>query len=75
MLRCMFSSSLPRLCFNVDGKNICPDVSSSPVEAGRVTAEVNIVEEEQNIGEESRRERNFSWTQDAGVPCCCQHSE
>ena len=37
------------MCFNVDGKNNCPYVSSSPVEPRCVTTEVNIVEEEQNM--------------------------
>ena len=33
----------------MDGKNKCTNDSSSPVEPGYVTAEVNIVEEEQNM--------------------------
>ena len=57
-MRCLFSPSLPRLLsheilctrcvFNVDGKDNCPNDSSSSVEPDGVTAEVNIVEEEQN---------------------------
>ena len=54
----MVSSSLPRLlpqdplhevCFNVDDKSSCSNVSSSAVEPDCVSAEVNIVEEEQKM--------------------------
>ena len=38
-----------RCVFNVDGRNICPNDSSFSVESDVVTAEVNIVEEEQNM--------------------------
>ena len=46
---CSHETFRTRCVFNVDGKNSCPDVSSSPVESDCVTAEVNIVEDEQNM--------------------------
>ena len=46
---CSHKTLCTRCVFNVDGKNSCPNVSSSPVESDCVTAEVNIVEEEQNM--------------------------
>ena len=45
---CSHKSLCTRGVFNVDGKNSCPNVPSSPVEPDCVTTEVNIVEEKQN---------------------------
>ena len=63
----MFSSSLPRLLpqdplhkiFNVDDKNSCSNASSSLVESGCVSGEVNIVEEEQNMWRRIKKGTKF----------------
>ena len=64
----MFSSSLPRLlpqdplykvCFNVDNMNSCSNASSSLVESDCVSAEVNIVEEEQNMWRRIKKGTKF----------------
>ena len=44
---CSHKTLCTRCVFNVDDKNSCSNVSSSPVESDCVSAEVNIVEEEQ----------------------------
>ena len=46
---CSHKTLCTRCVFNVDDKNSCSNVSSSLVESDCVSAEVNIVEEEQNI--------------------------
>ena len=46
---CSHKTLCTRCVFNVDGKNSCSNASSSLVESDCVSAEVNIVEEEQNM--------------------------
>ena len=46
---CSHETLCTRCVFNVDGENNRPNDSSSPVEPGFVTAEVNIVEEEEDM--------------------------
>ena len=46
---CSHKTLCTRCVFNVDDKSSCPNVLSSPFEPDCVTAEVNIVEEEQKM--------------------------
>ena len=48
-----------RCVFNVDDKNSCSNASSSLVESDCVSAEVNIVEEEQNMWRRIKKETKF----------------
>ena len=61
---CSHKTLCTRCVFNVDDKSSCPNVSSSPVEPDCVTAEVNIVEEEQNMWRRIKKGTKFQW--DAG---------
>ena len=56
-------------------KRGCSNDSSSSVEPVCVAADVNIVEEEEHTWQRVKEERNFSWTQSAGVHCCCPYSK
>ena len=46
---CSHETLCTKCVFNVDGENNCPNDSFSPVETDCVTAEVNIVDEEQSM--------------------------
>ena len=56
---CSHKTLCTRCVLNVDDKNSCSNVSSSLVESDCVPAEVNIVEEEQNMWRRIKKETKF----------------
>ena len=56
---CSHKTLCTRCVFNVDDKNSCSNASSSPVESDCVSAEVNIVEEEQNMWRRIKKVTKF----------------
>ena len=56
---CSHKTLCTRCVFNVDDKNSCSNASSSLVESDCVLAEVNIVEEEQNMWRRTKKGTKF----------------
>ena len=56
---CSHKTLCTRCVFNVDNKNSCSNASSSLVESDCVSAEVNIVEEEQNMWRRIKKGTKF----------------
>ena len=56
---CSHKTFCTRCVFNVDDKNSCSNASSPPVESDCVSAEVNIVEDEQNMWRRIKKGTKF----------------
>ena len=56
---CSHKTLCTKCVFNVDNKNSCSNASSSLVESDCVSAEVNIVEEEQNMWRRIKKRTKF----------------
>ena len=72
---CSHKTLWTRCVFNVDDKNSC--LMLLPLLLNQIACRLKWISSRRSriCGDESRRGRNFSWMQDAEVPCCCHLSK